>query len=180
MNTAKQNTTIRRRRPIGTLAVAICVFLAQVVANAAYADAPDELRVMTAFNKFDETSLVAVTYYARGFGFLRADRTDWSLGVLARSGDVRPFVVVAPVWRIGRGASWFADLSIGPTLLADPRLDRETLGGNFHFTSALSVGRRLSSRWEIALRAQHISNAGLHDRNPGLDSIGLSINRVAR
>lgn len=180
LTTEKRNTQIRKHRFAALLGALAAIFSAHVATNLAYADKPDELRVMTAFNKFDETSLVAATYRTRGLGWLRASRTDWSLGVLARRGDVSPFIVIAPVWRVGRGARWFADFSIGPTLIADPRLDRETLGGSFHFTSAFSVGRRFASRWEISLRAQHISNAGLHDRNPGLDSIGLSIANVPR
>lgn len=180
MITAKRKINVSRRQPMLTLlCTAAFTACALFAAETATARAPDELRVMTAFNKFDDTTLIGVSYHTGGFGFLLAHHVDWSLGVLARRGDYRPFVSVGPAWRLGDATPWFADFSVSPTLLADPRLDGKTLGSNIQFTLAASLGRRLGDNWAISIRAQHISNSGIHDRNPGLDSIGLSISNLS-
>ena len=169
MTIAKRTLNIRR------FTVLLCNVVFAACANPAHARSPDELRVLTAFEKFDDTALIGAAYHTRGLRFLRASYVDWSLGVLVRRGEARPFVAAGPAWRLGGSTPWFASFSISPTLIADPRLDGKTLGGNFHFTTAASFGRRIGSRWAISIRAQHISNGGLHDRNPGLDTIGVSI-----
>ncbi|MEM9209168.1 MAG: acyloxyacyl hydrolase, partial [Pseudomonadota bacterium] len=70
----------------------------------------------------------------------------------------------------------FVDLGFSPTLVSRSRFDGRELGGHFHFTSSLSVGASFGrfDRYALSLRAQHTSNGGLNEDNPGLDMVGVN------
>jgi len=105
------------------------------------------------------------------------ERLEAAAGVLAGSGDRRAFVSLGPVWRLSANdAALRVEFSLSPTLLGGSTFDSLDLGGNLHFTSALSVGWTPNGqrRSGVTLRLAHVSNGGLHRRNPGLDTIGLA------
>jgi hypothetical protein len=68
----------------------------------------------------------------------------------------------------------YADLSIGPVYFT-PQLglgfyhrgDSRDLGGNFQFRETVEFSYRFSNGHRAGVRAAHISNADLHDVNPG-------------
>ncbi len=159
----------------GLAIAATCFFGHVLVANAA---TPDELRLMTAAKKFSGTTMVAVAYRAGPPGWLPSHHLEWSAGFLHRASDYRPFLSIGPVWRLGQPDSdLFAEISISPAFLAGSTLGDRDLGGNFHFASALSVGRNFRGGWAVSMRLQHFSNAGIHRRNPGLDLVGVSVQK---
>ena len=65
----------------------------------------------------------------------------------------------------------FFELGIGAHILTDEVLDDRDMGGEFHFGTHLGVGYRFGddNRWELSYRFQHLSNAGIDDRNPGIE-----------
>jgi hypothetical protein len=52
--------------------------------------------------------------------------------------------------------------------------DRSDLGGVFQFRLALGVSYQFADKSRAGLTLAHISNAGIHDENPGEDEIYLS------
>ncbi|MBK1668828.1 hypothetical protein CKO28_12380 [Rhodovibrio sodomensis] len=62
----------------------------------------------------------------------------------------------------------------GASLAAWEERDSRDLGGTFQFASQLYLGYRLP--WEdlVGVSFRHVSNAGLHDSNPGADTLFLS------
>lgn len=52
--------------------------------------------------------------------------------------------------------------------------DSKDLGGTFQFMSELYVGYQLPWNDLVGVSLQHISNAGLHDHNPGADTLFLT------
>ena len=157
--------------------VVITWFLAN--ADTVRADGPDRIRVMTAARQFSGTELVAAAYTGDAPQWMRAHHVEWSVGALHRVGDVRLIVAVGPVWRFQPPTSpLFVEFSLSPTLLGGSHLGDRDLGGNVHFTSALSFGRRFASGWSLIARAQHLSNGGLNSQNPGLDMFGLGVART--
>ena len=46
--------------------------------------------------------------------------------------------------------------------------------GGFNFRSAIELGYRINDDSNIALRLYHLSNAGIEERNPGIESLTLS------
>ena len=53
------------------------------------------------------------------------------------------------------------------------RLDRKELGSRVLFYLAAELGYRIDQRNSLAVRLDHMSNAGIVDKNEGLDTIGL-------
>ncbi len=140
-----------------------------------------ELRLATSYLGTSDVTTYTAAWYGRAPRWTLANRLEYSLGAIDDSQSLRAFAFVGPVWRFaGKDAPLFVDVSLGPTVLAGSTVvaGRE-LGGRFHFRSAVALGARFGARrdMELAIRVSHISNGGIRDANPGLDSIGLSFDR---
>lgn len=90
------------------------------------------------------------------------------------------FVSAGPVARLSmpiRYGGWFVELGTSPTYLSDSTFVTGELGGELHFTSFIAVGGQIGKKNPLALSArfQHISNAGLRDRNPGVNLLGAQL-----
>lgn len=75
----------------------------------------------------------------------------------------------------------YADFAVGPMAInlswgagGYDRGDSRNLGGVFQFIENLTLAYRFDGGWRTGVRYQHISNADLHKKNPGNDSIFLS------
>lgn len=82
----------------------------------------------------------------------------------AYAGLRRPFRV-APGWRLtpGFAVSLYEEGSTG-----------KDLGGPLEFRTSLELSRRLAGGSSVGLAVYHLSNAGIHDDNPGSNSVILS------
>jgi hypothetical protein len=80
-----------------------------------------------------------------------------ALGHLGLFLDIRPFANVV-VWPGANVAAWREG-------------DSRDLGGTFQFMTELYVGYRLSWNDLVGVSLQHISNAHIHDQNPGTDKL---------
>ncbi len=150
-------------------------------ANASARDSeltPDEFRLAYAVQKFDSTFAGVLAYDLPPIRFLGSKRTEFAVGTIYANGDWAALVSGGPIWGfddIGN-TRMFIEFSINPTLLSRTHYDGEDMGSHFQFTSALVLGRRFD-RWNVALRIQHTSNAGLSDANPGMDMVAVAISR---
>lgn len=54
------------------------------------------------------------------------------------------------------------------------RGDGKNIGGPIEFRSQIELGYRLPNRGRIALSLDHISNAGIYKRNPGVETVMLT------
>jgi hypothetical protein len=73
---------------------------------------------------------------------------------------------------IDLGKDWEFRPSWGVGLFHDN--DERDLGGAVQFRSALELSKRVGSRIRLGLTFYHLSNAGLFDRNPGVESLVLT------
>lgn len=139
---------------------------------------PDEYRLAYAVQKFDSTFAGVVAYDLPAIRFLRSQRSELAFGTIYANGDWAAMVSGGPIWRLGdiAGSTWFVEFSINPTVLSRTHYDGEDMGSHFHFTTALALGRRFGN-WNVALRVQHTSNAGLSDANPGMDMVAVALSR---
>ena len=78
-------------------------------------------------------------------------------------------------------AGIYLDLALGPFVLspqtsigAYEQGDSKELGGTFEFMSGLGLSWEFADRSRLGFRYQHISNANLHDKNPGADILLLN------
>lgn len=112
--------------------------------------------------------------------FARGERpVSWSLspavGVMGTSGDVLyghvGFRLDLPVPWGGR-----RDRVVLTPQVAAGYYDRghdENLGGDLQFRSGLEASVRLTRRHSLGVLFYHLSNAGIEDRNPGVESLVL-------
>jgi hypothetical protein len=107
-------------------------------------------------------------------------RLDFSGGWLERGSNASAFVSAGPSYRWHMNKSdqskWFVDFGVHPTFISQSRFEGKNLGGEVFFTSHLGLGLYLGRqrKTSLLLRYQHTSNAGLNDRNPGVDMLGLT------
>ena len=138
---------------------------------------PDDVRLVSAARKFDDTSQFAVAYRSAAPRVLRADHVEFAMGTIFTSEESHPFVSYGPVWRFPlRGPSTYVDFGFSPTVLSGSTFNGRELGGKFHFTSSLELGMRFGTfqQFSLSLRGQHTSNGGINGTNPGLDMIGVA------
>ena len=93
-----------------------------------------------------------------------------SAGILAGGGS-RGFIgSVGPVLIFG---FWENRMSlrfgISPTVISRDDYGDEELGGPIQFTSHIGLAVRIYRGVDVGYRLQHMSNAGLYNRNPGLN-----------
>lgn len=141
--------------------------------------APSDYRVSYAGDKFEDTWQAAFVFKKRPPRRLRAKRLEVAIGSITNSADSSAFVSIGPVWRLPiEHRRMFVEFGLSPTLIiGDSTFGGRDLGGNFHFTSSLSIGAAFGrfDALSVSLRAQHISNGGLNSTNPGIDMIGINV-----
>ncbi len=75
------------------------------------------------------------------------------------------------------------DLAVGEHFVLTPQAtmggyrqgDSKDLGGVFQFRTGVEFAYRFADRTRIGLAFHHISNAGLHEKNPGTESLLLTL-----
>lgn len=77
---------------------------------------------------------------------------------------------VAALWDMSE--KWFLEGSLAGGYY-DAGSGGDDLGGHVQFRTLIGVGYRLSTNRRISLAADHLSNAGLKDRNPGRNALLL-------
>lgn len=139
---------------------------------------PSDYRVAAAGDKFEGTRLYAVTFKMRPPRRLRASHLELAVGSFSTSTEDRAFISYGPVWRLPiEHQSLFVELGFSPTLIGGSSINGRDLGGNLHFTSSIAIGATFGRREAVSLslRAQHTSNGGLNETNPGIDMFGINI-----
>lgn len=144
---------------------------------------PAEVRLTESIVKIDEVAQYALVFHGRSPRALRANRSEIAIGQLTSPKSDHVFVSYGAVWRlpqrwmpIGHDVA-FVDVGFSPTWVSGSRMNGQDIGGSFHFTSSVAIGRHLNRKrtLEMSLRFQHTSNGGLNRKNPGLDMVGLSV-----
>lgn len=79
-------------------------------------------------------------------------------------------------------AGVYADLLLGPVALtpvwstgAYRQGESRDLGGTLQFRSSLALTWQLADGWRLGVLGAHISNGGLHDKNPGENELMLTV-----
>jgi lipid A 3-O-deacylase len=99
------------------------------------------------------------------------------LGISVNSDGGNSYGYFGLTWTGNFLTSFFADLGLGgavhtgPDISSDPH--HKGLGTRFLFHESVELGYRLTQQHSLALYLDHISNARLGNRNPGITNIGL-------
>lgn len=75
--------------------------------------------------------------------------------------------------------NWFLEFAVGGAVhngeLETPDPHRKELGGRVLIHAAMSIGVMLSDTTSLSIYADHMSNAGVEERNEGLETVGLRV-----
>lgn len=84
-------------------------------------------------------------------------------------------------WEANFTDQFFGDLGLGgavhdgPDLTALPVRSHKGLGTRFLFHESVALGYRVSASWNASAYLDHVSNAGLGPRNPGITNLGMRV-----
>jgi hypothetical protein len=111
-----------------------------------------------------------------GHGLMLRTTVVASAGMLYDSGDDAMLISAGPGLLLDReGGRWALELASELTFLSEDHLAGLDLGGDSQFTCHLGLMWYTSEHVALGCRYEHISNAGLHTRNPGLDMVSLDL-----
>ncbi len=102
---------------------------------------------------------------------------EGAVGALIHSDDDSIYARIGPQFVISSENCPFSLVaSSGPAYLTDHTFGGFDLGGNFQFITSIGIDCKINDNWSLGYRWNHISNAGIHSKNPGLNlhTIGLS------
>jgi hypothetical protein len=91
-------------------------------------------------------------------------------GAVQTSGSVFGYVGLAAPFVFGEDDRWEVVVEGGPGLYRQGSSSLD-LGGTFEFHLGVAASYALSDRGRLGLGVYHISNANLHQKNPGVNSI---------
>jgi lipid A 3-O-deacylase len=97
-------------------------------------------------------------------------RLEGSAGALRKGGRSSFTASVGPALALGTGGGRL-EIELGGKAgyLDRYQLDSANLGGRFQFMTHIAVMGRITPLVGLGYRYQHISNANIYDRNPGVD-----------
>lgn len=95
---------------------------------------------------------------------------EGAVGILKHHRDSGIYARIGPHLELRFGDSPLrAVASSGPAFLSDHTYGPLDLGGDFQFFSSIGLDWDFAENWSFSYRWEHISNANLHDENPGLN-----------
>jgi lipid A 3-O-deacylase len=116
-----------------------------------------------------------------GSVYLEAEVGRWEVARPHRHGAawVSQWSVV-PVfrWKPQSAANHYLEVGIGAAWVAPVyRRDDKQFSSRFQFRDHVALGWFVGHRrqWEVSLRVQHFSNAGIEQPNPGINMVGLRL-----
>jgi len=111
-----------------------------------------------------------------GHGLMLRTTVVTSAGMLYDSGDEAMIMSAGPGLLLDRfNRRWALELASELTFLSEDHLAGLDLGGEFQFTCHLGLMWTAFDHVALGCRYEHISNADLHTRNPGLDMVSLDL-----
>jgi hypothetical protein len=153
-----------------------------------FAASPPEVAVSAGtVSVFDHTQAFEGGLELRGAGHRLHFLPHWIAGVAPMAGVLANgrgarygyagFRLEVPV-----GGGWSASPSFAAGVYHEGRLEGDVrrLGGPVEFRSAIELGHELSQRARLGLTLYHLSNAGLYEHNPGVESLVLTFTWRAR
>lgn len=103
-------------------------------------------------------------------GWFLSTRINLSAGALRGGGDTGFIGSAGPSITLSMVQDRiFLDGGISAALLSEHKFGQENFGGPIQFISHVGISFKLSDNLGVGYRFQHMSNASIYDRNPGLE-----------
>ena len=104
--------------------------------------------------------------------------THWvvTLGMISGAGGEGLIASVGGDVRLqSPGRAGFVEVGFRPSLITRDRYGTTDLGYHLEFISHIGLGVRVGPRATVSFRGQHMSNGGLSENNPGINTTAISI-----
>jgi len=103
-------------------------------------------------------------------GWFLSTRINLSAGALRGGGDTGFIGSAGPSITLSMVEGLiFLDGGISAALLSEHKFGQENFGGPIQFISHVGISFKLSDNLGVGYRFQHMSNASIYNRNPGLE-----------
>lgn len=103
-------------------------------------------------------------------GWFLSTRINLSAGALRGGGDTGFIGSAGPSITLSMVQDRiFLDGGISAALLSEHKFGQENFGGPIQFISHVGISFKLGANLGVGYRFQHMSNASIYDRNPGLE-----------
>jgi hypothetical protein len=111
-----------------------------------------------------------------GSDFRLKSRLDFTAGWLARGGEdaATTSAGLTMALKYNKWPLWL-ELGSSPTYISRHEFGGRDLGGPLQFNTHIGLAWEMTRRWRLEYRYQHISNAGIDKRNPGLNLQGIGL-----
>ncbi len=127
------------------------------------------------FSRDDSRNTATLTLELRATPLWAIGNTDIGLAgavMVDHVGNLWAGVGVSAVTPIAQ--RWFVETSVMPGFYDEGVRDND-LGDAFEIRSLIGVGYALNADFRVSIASDHRSNAGVGDRNPGVNSFGLRL-----
>jgi hypothetical protein len=95
---------------------------------------------------------------------------EFGISQYRTTGTVTNQIYFTPKLVYTTGTRFTYDLGIGVSYLDNKQIGNRPLGTNFEFTDHVGVSYRVAYNFQVGYRLNHISNAGIKEPNPGVNS----------
>jgi lipid A 3-O-deacylase len=96
-------------------------------------------------------------------------------GAVEADSDGDAWMGVGPYAMLALAPRWRLSLSVMAGAYA--RGEGEDLGSPVEFRTRLGIGRAVGPTWRVGLAAEHKSNAGIGEINPGVETVLVTLGR---
>ncbi len=128
------------------------------------------------FTQVQVYGIIPMKWNSRGGGWFLDTMLQGTIAALHADGDTGAVFTFGPGIEFGpESIPLTVSLGISPSAATRAHYGDEDLGGWFYFTSYLGFNYRLGENLGLGFHASHMSNAGIKDRNPGINIFALEL-----
>ncbi len=168
------------RKLLSQVQILIAIILCYATMTNAASDSSQTLgfRVGYTGNKSNRNFNQYETYYNLSLPLTWEITSHWeiqtglstTMGLLSGNDEEKIVITTGPCFTFHRhGSAVSINVGSSPTLLEDKNFGDYSFGSRIQFTSYLGLSIRCGKHLELGYRFQHMSNARLSERNPGLN-----------
>lgn len=112
------------------------------------------------------------------WGFRVGTHMSSSIGTIFGEDDATATLSTGPHLRFFRSdRGFYVEFGTRATLFTETKVGRKNFGGPFQFGSFISLGHPITQNYDLSIRMQHYSNAGIYKNNRGIDLGMIEIRR---
>lgn len=123
------------------------------------------------FSKYEAFAVFGLPWNRRSEnGWILGTFIEFNAGMIVSDENAFIGSVGPGLYYMTPGQGFAIIAGVYPTFIGQSKFGTEDFGESFQFTSEIGVNLNFCSRWTVGYRFQHMSNAGISNENPGLNT----------